>query len=108
MPIIVDRLVWWTGQSDASIIQRPPHPSIGILTLLVSHVAHAKAFANNVRKLFASESIQYSIIYSFIGFSTFFLYFFKVVLMRMDSTDSIGATKATSYQAVIMLVKKIQ
>ena len=31
--------------------------------------------------------------------------------MRMDSmdfTDSIGATKATSYPVVIMLVKKIQ
>lgn len=53
-----DPLVWWTGQSDASITQGLPHPFIGTLTLLVSHVAHAEVFASEVRKLLVSKSLE--------------------------------------------------
>ena len=55
-----DPLVWWTGQSDASITQGLPHPFIGTLTLLVSHVAHAEVFASKVRKLLVSKCLEYS------------------------------------------------
>ena len=55
-----DPLVWWTGQSDASITQGLPHPFIGTLTLLVSHVAHAEVFASEVRKLLVSKFLEYS------------------------------------------------
>ena len=55
-----DPLVWWTGQSDVSITQGLPHPFIGTLTLLVSHVAHAEVFASEVRKLLVSKSLEYS------------------------------------------------
>ena len=54
-----DPLVWWTGQSDASITQGLPHPFIGTLTLLVSHVAHAEVFASEVRKLLVSKFLEY-------------------------------------------------
>ena len=106
-----DPLVWWTGQSDVSITQGLPHPFIGTLTLLVSHVAHAEVFASEVRKLLVSKSLEYDYYIHLLAFNTVFCHVFKVVLMRMDSmdsTDSIGATKATSYPVVIMLVKKIQ
>ena len=53
-----DPLVWWTGQSDVSITQGLPHPFIGTLTLLVSHVAHAEVFASEVRKLLVSKSLE--------------------------------------------------
>ena len=55
-----DPLVWWTGQSDVSITQGLPHPFIGTLTLLVSHVAHAEVFASEVRKLLVSKFLEYS------------------------------------------------
>ena len=73
-----DPLVWWTGQSDASITQGLLHPFIGTLTLLVSHVAHAEVFASEVRKLLVSKSLEYSNIFIYLLLTPSFVTFSRL------------------------------